>query len=83
MSVDGQVVSSLNGVTTCPRCRLAEISDKLGDTDATTFKNVIGPTRNKVGAARAFFQILSLSSKGRIEVSQSTGYGEIVIRRGE
>lgn len=62
---------------------MEEINDKLEDADATTFKAVIGSSRNRVGAAIAFFQILSLSSKGRIGVSQSTGYGEITIRRGD
>lgn len=63
---------------------MEEINEQLEDADVTTFKAVIGPIQsNRVGAARAFFQVLSLSTKGRIEVGQSTGYGEITIRRGD
>ena len=61
---------------------MEEISDRLEDADATTFGDVLGPKTDKTGVARAFFQILSLGTKGRITVGQSTPYGEIIIRRG-
>lgn len=60
---------------------MEEISDRLEDADATTFGDVLGP-KTRVGCARAFFQILSLGTQGQITVSQSTPYGEIIIRRG-